>query len=287
MESFGDKAIKLTALLKKGYSVLEGYAVSCDIFRNCFIVSGPYDSVSSSITQPVIQVRAFTPDFEKVLFMVWTDLSSGNHIEPLIVRSSAIGEDSSEHSFAGIYESILNVRSFEDMKTAIQKCWASYYSDQAIDYRLQIQSNGMGIIIQKMIGGEKSGVIFTAYPLTGRENESIIEASYGLNMGIVDGTVSADRYSVDRTCKITSKAIAQKKIRYVLGQKSFELQIENVESSLQQVSVLSDDEIHELVEIGRQIENIFGFPCDIEWTIAKRKIYILQCRPGNRYADVT
>ena len=130
-----------------------------------------------------------------------------------------------------------------------------------------------------MVVGDKSGVMFTTNPITGDENETVIESSYGLNMAVVDGVVTADQHVINNNGEITSRTITQKKIKYSLGNKSFELQIENVENNMQQVSCLADDEAQKLAKIGRHIESIFGFPCDIEWTIAEDKIYILQCRP--------
>ena len=277
VELYGAKAVNLSILLKSGYYVSDGYAISRDMFQD-FCTENNY--LHKNVQSDML-VGEFNRVMNESLHQLWMQMSYNIQEEPLIVRSSAIGEDSLEHSFAGVYESVLNIRSFDDMKTAIKKCWASYYSDQADRYRSrnEIESKGMGVIVQKMIHGDKSGVIFTANPMSGDGNETIIESNYGLNIGIVDGAISADRYSVDHTDKIISRTIAQKKIRYSLGKKSFEMQIENVDNDLQQIQCLSDDEIYELAETGRQIESIFGFPCDIEWTIAEDKIYILQCRP--------
>ena len=277
--NFGDKAHNISIIMNKGIDVPNGYVISRDIFEDYCVENSLTNNVFQKNIRTDILVGKLNQD--TLLHDLWTQMSENIKAEPLIVRSSAIGEDSLEHSFAGIYESILNIRSFEDMKTAIKKCWASYYSEQAVKYRSRngIELKGMGVIVQKMIFGDKSGVMFTANPVTGNDKEIVIESSYGLNIGVVDGVVSADRHIVNNNGEITSKTIAQKKMKYSLGQKSFELQIENVESHIQQIPCLSDDEVCKLAETGRQIEGIFGFPCDIEWTIAEGKVYILQCRP--------
>jgi len=274
---YGAKAVNLFVLFENGYSVPVGYAISREMFQDFCVDNGLMSKIPSKNIQPDIFTGEFNQDMNESLGQILED----NPEEPFIVRSSAMGEDGKEHSFAGIYESILNIRSFDDMKTAIKKCWASYHSDQAEKYRARnkIESKGMGIIVQKMVDGEKSGVLFTANPITGNKNEMLIEACYGLNIGVVDNTLSADRYSVGRDGEITSKTIAQKKTKYSLGIKSFELQIENVKTSQQHLPCLSQDEIYRFSAIGVKIENIFGFSCDIEWTIVKDKIYILQCRP--------
>ncbi len=281
VDSYGAKAVNLSVLLKNGYCVSDGYAVSRDMFQDFCTDNGLINNTNIEGIQSGMLAGEINEDIETSLFQIWMNMSANISSQPLIVRSSAIEEDSLEHSFAGVYKSILNIRSFDDMKTAIKKCWVSYYSDQAGKYRSRntAESKGMGIIVQKMVAGDKSGVIFTDSPVTGHDGDIIIEASYGLNMGVVDGTVSADRYSVKPSGEITSKTVAQKKIKYSLGKKSLELEVENVENNVQQISSLSDEEVYKLAAIGRQIEDIFDFPCDIEWTIAEDKIYILQCRP--------
>ena len=276
---FGDKAVNISILFNKGFLMPEGYAISYKAFDDFLYFNGI--SISAENISELIKVGAFPNAINKSIMYIWDNILTNCGKESIIVRSSAIGEDSLEHSFAGVYESILNIRSFDDMKTAVKKCWASYYSAQADKYRSHngTEPKGMGVIVQKMVAGDKSGVIFTANPITGNETENIVVSGYGLNIGVVDGAVSTDSYSVDHNGKTTSRTIAQKKIKYSLGQKSFELQIENVENNLQHLPGLSENEVYKLAAIGRQIEKIFGAPCDIEWTFAEDKIYILQCRP--------
>lgn len=281
VKSFGGKAINIFMFLQNGFYVPKGYVISLKMFQDYCVDNRSNINALCKTIQSDILKGEFNHDMDESLRKLWTQMSENIHTEPLIVRSSAIEEDSRERSFAGMFESIINIRSFDDMKTAIKKCWASLYSDQAIKYRLHngTESIGMGVIVQKMIAGDKSGVIFTANPVTGSQDEMIIEVSYGLNIGVVDGTVSADKYNINHNGEITLRTIALKKIKYLLGKKSFELHIENVDNNLQEAQCLSDDEIYKLAETARQIESIFSFPCDIEWTITEDKIYILQCRP--------
>ena len=278
---FGNKANNISTLMNHDLLIPDGYVFSQVVFQEFSADNELNYNFSRQNMKSDISIGEFNQETSESLWQIWMKMSENIYVEPLIVRSSAIGEDSSEHSFAGVFESILNIRSFDDMKIAIKKCWSSYYTDQADKYksRNEVESKGMGVIVQKMISGDKSGVMFTSNPVTDNENETVIESSYGLNIGVVDGVVSADRYVVNNNGEITSKTIAQKKIKYSLGNKSFELKIENVEYNIQQIPCLVDDEVQKLTQIGRHIENIFGFPCDIEWTIAEDKVYILQCRP--------
>ena len=249
---YGAKAVNLSILQKNGYNIPPGHVIHRDMFE----------------------------DIDTTCDFIWKQISGGIGTNPLIARSSAIGEDGTEYSFAGIFESVLNIRTLDDLKAAVRKCLSSYHTERADEYRffsgLKFELNGMCVLVQEMVLGEKSGVIFTANPVSGNRGESIIEAGYGLNMGIVDGTVIADRYMVTASGKINMD-ISPKKIMYSL--RHFEIIMENVEEPAQYQPCLSDDEIHVIWKMGIEAEKIFGYPCDIEWTIVKGKIYILQCRP--------
>jgi len=276
---YGDKAVNISKLKIKKFLVPNGYALSY-MALNDFLSFNNISTIDKNI-QELIETGTFPDKIIKSISYIWDTLCINCNKESIIIRSSAIGEDSLEHSFAGIYESFLNILSLDDMKTAIKKCWASYYSEQAKQYRdyNKIKSKGMGVIIQRLIVGVKSGVLFTINPINKNDEQMIIESSYGLNIGVVDGTTPADSLCIGKNGEIISKTTAKKKLKYSLGKKSFELKIDNVENSIQQQFSLSKDEIGILVDIGKRIENTFGVPCDIEWTISDNEIFVLQCRP--------
>jgi len=119
---------------------------------------------------------------------------------PVSVRSSAPGEDSSKTSFAGLHESFVNVRGLESIQEHIRLVWASLWSDRALLYRqelgLDVEKSTMAVVVQEMVFGERSGVVFGMSPV--HEKQSAVEAVYGLNQGLVDGTVEPDRWILDR-----------------------------------------------------------------------------------------
>ena len=119
---------------------------------------------------------------------------------PVSVRSSAPGEDSSRTSFAGLHESFVNIRGLESILEHIRLVWASLWSDRALLYRqelgLDVEKSAMAVVVQEMVLGERSGVVFGMSPV--HEGQSAIEAVYGLNQGLVDGTVEPDRWILDR-----------------------------------------------------------------------------------------
>jgi phosphoenolpyruvate synthase/pyruvate phosphate dikinase len=116
------------------------------------------------------------------------------------VRSSAVGEDSARASFAGLHESYLNIKGPDQVLEHIKLVWASTWSDAAILYRkeigLNVEKSSMAVVIQELVQGQKSGVIFGQSPVD--HSKAIIEAVYGLNQGLVDGTVEPDRWVIER-----------------------------------------------------------------------------------------
>ena len=119
---------------------------------------------------------------------------------PVSVRSSAPGEDSSKTSFAGLHESFVNVRGVESILEHIRLVWASLWSDRALLYRqelkLDVGKSTMAVVVQEMVLGERSGVVFGMSPV--HEAQAAVEAVYGLNQGLVDGTVEPDRWILNR-----------------------------------------------------------------------------------------
>ena len=137
----------------------------------------------------------------------------------------------------------------------------------------------LAVVVQKMIFPEKSGVMFTAHPLTGHRHTLTIDASFGLGEAIVAGLVTPDTYSVDkRTRKIIERKISNKEIA-VFPRKEGGTLTEKVSQDRAGQPALTGEEILELTSLGCKIESHYGHPQDIEWAIEKKQIYLLQTRP--------
>ena len=111
-------------------------------------------------------------------------LSESNMNGRLAVRSSGLDEDSKDHSFAGMFSSFLFVKGHEELNTSIKKCFASAFSERCLEYRIKnklpMNSIGMGIVIQKMVNSDISGVMFTRNPMNSSDNKSlVVESLYG------------------------------------------------------------------------------------------------------------
>src|SRR5256884_1769220 len=197
------------------------------------------------------------------------------------VRSSATAEDLPTASFAGQQDTYLNILGKESILKHISKCWASLFTDRAVIYRMQ---NGfdhkkvhLSVVIQKMVYPEAAGIMFTADPITSNRKLLSIDASFGLGEALVSGLVSADCYKVQEE-EIVDKMIATKKLA-IYGLKEGGTETQQIAPDQQKTQTLTEQQILQLARIGRQIEEHFGCPQDIEWCLVDDTFYIVQSRP--------
>jgi pyruvate, water dikinase len=200
--------------------------------------------------------------------------------EPAVaVRSSALGEDSAEATFAGQQDTYLWVRGIDAVCEAVQKCWASLHNPEAIAYRerFNIANPAMGVTIQLMVDAAISGVMFTCNPVSGDRSMVAINASWGLGVAVVGGEVTPDDYLVSKvTGEIVRETISDKHVEYIAGDDG-PRRVE-VEDERRRQACLAD--LEELLALGRRIEKHFGAPQDIEWAIDRGgELYVLQSRP--------
>ncbi|MCU5069487.1 phosphoenolpyruvate synthase [Bacillus pacificus] len=197
------------------------------------------------------------------------------------VRSSATAEDLPYASFAGQQDTYLNIIGEEAILQHIRKCWASLFTERAVTYRMQngFEHNQVSIcvVVQKMVFPEASGILFTADPVTSNRKVLSIDASFGLGEALVSGLVSADNYKV-KEGKITETMIATKKLA-IYAVKEGGTETNQIDPAQQKVQTLSEQQILQLEQIGRQIEAYFGCPQDIEWCLVDNVFYIVQSRP--------
>jgi len=200
--------------------------------------------------------------------------------KPVVVRSSSVGEDSAQASFAGLHESFVNVRGVDSILDHVRLVWASLWSDAALLYRqeigLDVGKSLMGVIVQEIVEGDRSGVIFSTDP--NNPSQLVIEAVHGLNQGLVDGLVEPDRWQIDRAGKrIVSHTPAQRESLVV----SIDVgtRLESLPSELRDRAPLSDDEVIEICDLALMSEDLFGVPQDVEWTIRGGHLMVLQSRP--------
>ncbi len=204
--------------------------------------------------------------------------------DPVVVRSSAPGEDSEEASFAGLHESFVNVRGPAEVLKHVRLVWASLWSDAALLYRqelgLDVRRSRMAVLVQAMVDGECSGVAFSRDP-AGGEN-AVIEAVYGLNAGLVDGTIEPDRWIVDRrNGRISSHTAPSRTHAMAMALSGIEKKPLNDKKAGK--APLADSEVSPVYKLALAAEQRFGAAQDVEWTrpigSSADELSVLQSRP--------
>jgi pyruvate,water dikinase len=196
------------------------------------------------------------------------------------VRSSAVGEDSAHSSFAGLHESYLNLKGPKEVLEHIKLVWASMWSDAAILYRkeigLDVENSSMAVVIQELVQGQESGVIFGRSPVD--SSMAVVEAVHGLNQGLVDGTVEPDRWMIDRgSGKIVSHTPAQRLKAIVPVSRGVKLIRLPVEKRSQ--PPLTKPKVKNLFSVEKRLAKLFGSDQDVEWTYDNSRLRLLQSRP--------
>jgi phosphoenolpyruvate synthase/pyruvate phosphate dikinase len=200
--------------------------------------------------------------------------------EPAVaVRSSAIGEDSAETTFAGLQDTYLWVEGVDRVCAAVRDCWASLDNPEAAAYRERMgieDKPAMGVTVQLMVDAAVSGVMFTCNPVSGDPSTVAVNASWGLGQAVVGGEVTPDEYRVSKvTGEVLHRAIGPKLIEYGPGGERSEVPAER-----QEVACLDEPRLAELVEVARRVERHFGSHQDIEWAIDREgELFLLQSRP--------
>ncbi|MFW5740646.1 MAG: PEP/pyruvate-binding domain-containing protein, partial [Myxococcota bacterium] len=200
------------------------------------------------------------------------------------VRSSGLDEDSSDHSFAGQYETFLYQRGADAVLQAIQRCWASAWSARVVSYRtmrgLGNDAVRMGVVVQLMVDADRAGVAFSRNPIDPLDRDHLIISSVlGLGEGLVSGALDADHFEVDRrTLELEGQTLVDK-TEALRRNDEGGTQREPVPESERRVPSLSDVQRTMVAELCLRCEEHLGAPQDIEWAFEKDKLFLLQSRP--------
>lgn len=204
--------------------------------------------------------------------------------EYLAIRSSGLDEDSADNSFAGQFSSYLFQKGIENIEKSIKLCWASAYSNRAIAYRKEkgLPTTGLkvGVVIQRMINTDKSGVAFTRNVINPTDRDNLlISATYGLCEGVVSGEINCDEYIVNRQSFEYKSTINNKDKKLIPNWEQGGTKQHTNPITQQEISSLNEEEIKNLTILLLKIETFQGFPQDCEWGIENNEIYLLQSRP--------
>ncbi|NTV57876.1 MAG: hypothetical protein HGA74_11405, partial [Deltaproteobacteria bacterium] len=292
----GGKGFALAMMQKSGMHVPDAICISTEAYQEYLTSTGLRDQMHMELYRKPFEEMRWEEIWDTALrirnMFIKTPLPSGLRKQlraplasrfsrrPVSVRSSAPGEDSSKTSFAGLHESFVNVRGVDSILEHIRLVWASLWSDRALLYRqelgLDVEKSTMAVVVQKMVFGDRSGVVFGMSPV--HEKQSAVEAVYGLNQGLVDGTVEPDRWILDRKSgRILSHHPARREKILSAGPEG--VRLENLQGTLRRRAPLRDREVKEVYALAMKAESLFGSPQDAEWTYFKDTLHALQARP--------
>ena len=313
--SLGEMISNLTEL---GINVPGGFAITSSAF-NEFILSNKIDKVISKELanlnienlsdlrrtgkklRNIILKTPLPQDLISEIEQAWIGISKSG--KSLAVRSSATAEDLPDASFAGQQETFLNIDGFDNLIAAIHKVYASLFTDRAISYRKLRNFKGslsISVGVQEMVRSDIgcSGVAFTLDTESGYRGSIFITSSYGLGEGIVQGTVNPDEFYVFKEAleknnfPIIKKSLGEKAKKMIFADNNLpgkSVKYVRVPKKEAKEYSLTNNEIIELANYAKTIEDHYKVPMDIEWARdgKDKKIYILQARPETVQSKVS
>ena len=276
-EIVGGKALNLIKMSKLGMPVPDGFVITSEAFSH-FLERNRLD-VKSEFIQTKVMEASIPADLLRDLLGSFQELR--NNYSAVAVRSSSGAEDLEGASFAGQYETYLNVKTEEDFLLKVKSCWASCFENRVQQYTENIleEADGisMGIVVQGLIFSDISGVIFSQDPVTYNPECILINASYGLGEAVVSGLVTPDTYFAKRDGTKIDKIKGSKEIKVISGSAgTVEVETSRTERN---AYCLSDQLIHTLIEMTLKVEDYYNHPVDLEFGIQEEKVYLLQARP--------
>ncbi|MFO1149781.1 MAG: PEP/pyruvate-binding domain-containing protein [Alsobacter sp.] len=257
---FGGKAVQLGQALRAGLPVPDGYAFCATLVER--VVEGEGAAIE--------------------LFRRCVEATPGQ----CAVRSSAVGEDSAEASFAGQHATRLNVLGAAAALSALREVWESGRTESAMAYRRRLNAGGepqVGVVLQRLVAADMAGVLFTCDPVSG-DDHMLVEACWGLGEGVVQGMVVPDRYRMTREGQVLERIPGSKdrSVRLAAGGGTEQ---RPVPPHLARRLCLGYGDLRHLHAMARRCDAVFGeAPHDIEWAFEDGGLFLLQRRPVTQRA---
>lgn len=235
----GGKGYTLGRLLQAGFNVPPGFVVTTTAYRASAAANDWVQTDAPPAPIPSVVARA--------ILSAYQDLGQG----AVAVRSSALGEDARTTSFAGQYETVLDVVGDTALLQAVRCCWDSLQGERALAYSGG-QAAAMAVVVQRMVPATRAGVAFTADPVSGRSDVVVVEAVAGSCAALVGGEATPHRYIVPK---------AQN--HRCVGN-----------------DLLSSKHLATVTALAQTVEKWAGVPYDLEWAIDEAEaVHLLQARP--------
>ena len=297
-ERAGGKGASLSRLLAEGFEVPCGFVVSADGYRR-FAEAAGLDALISRLgplladvsraaeaaeeIQGAVAASELPSDLRQEIAGAYDELTAMTGLA-CAVRSSAISEDGASASYAGLFETYLNMQGIASVRDAVRRCYASLWAERAISYRCAKGKAGadeaMAVVVMGLVSSEASGIAFTVHPVTGDRDKVMINSSFGLGEAIVSGRVTPDSFVVEKgTLKLLEREIYAKELAiYPHPDAPGTIEQKLTPPKATEPSI-RDDQAQTVASLATRAEERFGGPQDVEWGIARGRIFLLQSRP--------
>ena len=293
IDAVGGKALNLGVMISGGLPVPGGFCVTTEAYR--LVVADRLDDLMGKLADTTnadgvmaaadeARHRVLATELPDQLGTAITDQYQAlGDDKPVAVRSSATAEDLAYASFAGQQDTYLNVIGSAALLDAVRRCWASLWTDRAVSYR---NANGidhrrvtLAVVVQQMIDAAAAGVMFTANPITGTRDETVIDASPGLGEAVVSGAVNPDHFVVNTVDdSILTRRLGDKRIM-ITSRPGGGTEFQDLEGKGSE-ACLDDAQVLRLVHLGQRVQRHYGAPQDTEWALdSGGTFWLTQARP--------
>ena len=302
----GGKGANLGEMTRAGLPVPNGFVITAEAFRRFMSASGLEAQLRATLSRTdvddtarlqktsatlkeTVRNAALPDDIRAAIRDAYDRLSTPR--EPhdggqafVAVRSSATVEDATQFSFAGMFESFLDIRGAEQLERVVRECWASAFGARVLFYRVKQGSAdemAVAVVVQRMVRSEKSGVMFTADPSSGARDRMVIEAAWGLGEVVVGGQVTPDHYELDKASLVpVQRSIGRKEFALVRDDATGgTVRVELAGTERAAAEVLTATELRAVAELGQRVEAHYGAPQDVEFAVEGGTVFLTQTRP--------
>jgi pyruvate,water dikinase len=303
VSAVGGKALGLAEMTAAGLPVAPGFAVCTAAYHTYLQESGLRAVIESALAGVTSSVPGSVAAAERTIAAALASARIPEDVAAAVtggyealcaaigvpdlsvaVRSSATAEDSAGASFAGEFETYVDIAGAEQVLAHVRRCWDSVFTGRALSYALDHGVSPleieMAVVVQKTVRARAAGVMFTLSPVTGDRSRIVLEASWGLGLSVVGGEVTPDRFTVDKIGLTVKERVAgDKRVEYRRGNAPTPV----AEDRWSQLC-LSDDQVLALAKLGKSLERLQKCPQDIEFAVDEdlspgAEVVLLQCRP--------
>lgn len=303
----GKKCANLGELTRAGFRVPPGYALAVSAYQRFMEETGAreearkylagfkadpddvgatqeFESISR-LLRALVEAREMPREMAETIRDYYTRLCERVGTPELSVATRSAGPV----SHPGQYESYLHVRGADAVIQHIKRVWSSTFNTRSLIARarlgLPLEYDPIGVAVLTMVDARAAGVMFTLDPANGDPSKVLIEGSWGLGEAVVSGSVTPDRYKVNKvTLEIEEKIVSRKSVEFAYNPASRCMEYREIPPAKRDEPCLEDEEIVELARLAKRIEAHFGRPQDIEWSIARdapfpENVFLVQTRP--------